>query len=74
MNEPLKPRVTFDDASPQEPLPQLRAGLAFDEQSGTPFSPLVVKKKCRKKGQRKRRSARRCGRSAACGGVCLWRE
>ncbi|UKE84156.1 YcjF family protein [Pectobacterium colocasium] len=40
MNEPLKPRVTFDDASPQEPLPQLRAGLAFDEQSGTPFSPI----------------------------------
>ncbi|ATY91154.1 YcjF family protein [Pectobacterium atrosepticum] len=40
MNEPLKPRVTFDDVSPQEPQPQLRAGLAFDEQSSTPFSPI----------------------------------
>ncbi|PWC22369.1 TIGR01620 family protein [Brenneria roseae subsp. roseae] len=40
MNEPLKPRMTFDKASPAEPQPQLRANVAFDEQAAERFAPV----------------------------------
>ncbi|MCG8155794.1 TIGR01620 family protein [Brenneria goodwinii] len=41
MNEPLKPRMTFDQASPAEPEPQLRASQAFDEQDAQHFAPIA---------------------------------
>ncbi|WP_409310886.1 TIGR01620 family protein [Pectobacterium sp. B1J-3] len=40
MNEPLKPRVTFDDVLPEEPQPLLRGNVAFDEQGAERFSPV----------------------------------
>ncbi|MFC3395457.1 YcjF family protein [Brenneria rubrifaciens] len=40
MNEPLKPRMTFDKVSPAEPQPQLRANVALDEQAAEGFAPV----------------------------------
>ncbi|WP_315710530.1 TIGR01620 family protein [Brenneria uluponensis] len=39
MNEPLKPRITFEQNEPEEPQPTLRANQTFDEQDAQRFTP-----------------------------------
>ena len=41
MNEPLKPRITFDQASPTEPQPVLRGNVEFDDRESRHFAPVA---------------------------------
>lgn len=42
MNEPLKPRVTFEDAEPTSPQPTLRGAQAFDDDAAQRFAPTTL--------------------------------